>query len=102
EKVNENKINEEDLFPNASKEDIVARKEEQRQKMLARLKGLKVGDAVRVKRDIGVVPSLEGLRGIIRKIHTDGPGYPIVVDFTREDEEKKRYAFEPEELEKVS
>ena len=49
EKVNEGKINEEDLFPNASKEDIVVRKEEQRRREEALFNSFKIGDKVMIQ-----------------------------------------------------
>ena len=113
EKVKENKINEEDLFPNASKEDIVVRKEEQRRREEALFNSFKIGDKVMIQN----APSY-GTGEIINKnmSRRNWRKYSILVRYPLtkyespgrygiKDPENPSYGtrwFAPEELEKVS
>lgn len=102
-------LKEEDLFPNASKEEVNKRKEEQKREWLKRLEGFKVGDKVAVKRGVNLDLRLEreGQEGIVSSLEIANPqfiSFPIKVRF-REPGTTWNYTvdwFKPEELEKIS
>ena len=52
------RVNEEDLFPNASKRDIEARKEEQRIKNEKLLNSFKIGDRVKIGTGIAIITNI--------------------------------------------
>ena len=88
------KLFEEDLFPEASEEELKNRAEEQAIKFLKRLNGLKTGDKVRVKRhstnallhtSVFAKPiNLQGCEGVISHITNDShfENTPIKITFT--------------------
>ena len=102
------KLAEEDLFPEASEEEVNRRKEEQKGRWLKRLEGFNVGDKVAVKKGVHLNLRLEreGQDGEITKLEPGNPQlipYPIKVRFP-DPETQWRYSvdwFAPEELEKV-
>ena len=115
-RLGESKMNEEDLFPNASeeevksrKEEIKSRKEEQRKQYLKRLAEFEIGNKVVVKKGVHLNLRLEreGQEGEIVKFEPADPQripYPIKVRF-HDPHTQRRYTvdwFAPEEVEKVS
>ena len=76
------KLFEEDLFPEASEEELKNRAEEQAIKFLKRLHGLKIGDKIKVKgSDFTYSRGLRGVEGIIIEIEPSFEDKPVEVAF---------------------
>ena len=84
------KIREEDLFPEATPEDLKVRKQKREGELQKRLKGLKVGDEVQHKEVLGA--------GTITKIDFADSNLPIFVSSFQ----RSSYWASPEEIERVN